>query len=264
MAFTPFTGTYSSGDLQYVINTLYSPKVEREYRANLVAGDFFDDLSGMFAGGGGHLSIPDIFTNQFTAQDKSTGSNVTEQSPAEAELTLTVDTWKEVSYVIEDRQLKQIMAGSDVLDAYASQAKYLIAKALDTSLMALYSGLSQTVNDTASDVTDADVRRAIESVVDGDVPMQRLAFFFHPTVIWYDLFGISKYTGVYDSDPVVTGMLGGGATEARKNAVRGRLYGKTKKAGNAVVKSFLNIKELLTNLLITLEYYVSIPVYETI
>jgi len=182
MAFTPFTGTYSSGDLQYVINTLYSPKVEREYRANLVAGDFFDNLSGMFAGGGGHLSIPDIFTNQFTAQDKSTGSNVTEQSPAEAELTLTVDTWKEVSYVIEDRQLKQIMAGSDVLDAYASQAKYLIAKALDTSLMALYSGLSQTVNDTASDVTDADVRQAIESIVDGDVPMQRLAFFFHPTV----------------------------------------------------------------------------------
>ena len=96
----------------------------------MVAGDFFDNLSGMFAGGGGHLSIPDIFTNQFSAKDKSTGSNVTEQSPAEAELTLTVDTWKEVSYVIEDRQLKQIMAGSDVLDAYASQAKYLIAKAL--------------------------------------------------------------------------------------------------------------------------------------
>ena len=242
-----YTGTYSAGDLQYVINTLYSPKVEREYRANLLAGDFFTDLSGMFAGGGGHLSIPDVFTNQFSANTKTTGSKVTDQSPATAELTLTVDTWKEVTWIIEDRQLAQIMAGSDVLDAYSSQAKYIIAKALDTSLMSLYSGLSQTVNDTASDVNDADIRRAIESIVDGDVPMQDLAFFFHPTVIWHDLFGISKYTGVYDSDPVATGMLGG-ATTARKNAFRGRLYGKTKMAWNAVLKSFLNTKELLWNL----------------
>lgn len=115
------------------------------------------------------------------------------------------------------------MRGSDILEAYASQASYIIAKAIDTSLMALYSGLANSVNDTASDVADADIRNAIETVVDGDVPLEDLAFFFHPTVIWHDLFGISKYTGVYDSSPVATGMLGE-MTSKRKKAYRGRLY----------------------------------------
>lgn len=220
------TNTFTSTDLQYLIQTVYAPKVEREWRANLLAADFFTDFSGMFTGGGSSMSIADIFTNQFSAATKSNGSEVTLISPAQGQLTLAVNTWKEISYLIEDKELQQILQGSDVLEAYASQAKYIIAKALDTSLMGLYSGLSQSVNDTANDVSDADVRNAIETVVDGDVPLSQLAFMFHSTVIWHDLFGISKYTGVYTAggDPVSTGMLGG-ATETRKEGYRGRLYG---------------------------------------
>lgn len=125
--------------------------------------------------------------------------------------------------------MQQLIQSSDVLDAYASQAKYIVAKALDTSLMGLYSGLSQTVNDTATDVTDSVVRQAIESIVDGDVPFNEMAFFFHPTVIWHDLMGIAKYTNVYQAGsqngfngPVITGTLGGGT---RGKALRGMLYG---------------------------------------
>lgn len=220
------TDTFTSTDLQYVIQTVYSPKVEREWRANLIAADFFTDFSRMFAGGGSSMTIADVFTNQFSAATKSNGSEVTLISPAQGTLSLAVNTWKEISYLIEDKELQQILQGSDVLEAYASQAKYIISKALDTSLMGLYSGLSQTVNDTANDVADVDIRSAIETVVDGDVPLSQLAFMFHSTVIWHDLFGISKYTGVYTAggDPVSTGMLGG-ATAGRQEAYRGRLYG---------------------------------------
>jgi len=223
------TNTFSATDLQYIIQEVYSPKVEREWRAGLVAGDFFTDFSGMMTGGGDTLNITDIFTNQFSANDKSNATQVTLQSPATAQIQLSVNTWKEVSYLIEDKELQQILRGSDILDAYEDQAKYVIRKALDTSLMGLYSGLSQTVNDTASDVSDADVRNAIETVVDSDVPFNELAFFFHPTVIWHDLMGIGKYTNVYQAGsvqgyagPVVTGFLGGGS---KAKALRGVLYG---------------------------------------
>lgn len=223
------TNTFTSTDLQYLINTVYSPKVEREWQANLLAADFFTDLSGLVAGGGNAISIADVFTNQFTASSKTNSTQVTLVSPAQAQLSLSINTWKEISYIIEDKEIEQVIKASDYLDAYASQARYIIAKALDTSLMGLYSGLSVSVNDTATDVTDSVVRQAIESVVDGDVPFNEMAFFFHPTVIWHDLMGIAKYTNVYQAGsqngyngPVITGAFGGGT---RGKALRGVLYG---------------------------------------
>lgn len=91
--------TYTATDLQYIINEIWSPKVEKEWRANLLAADFFTDFSGMMTGGGDTLNITDIFTNQFSANTKSNGEDVTLQSPATGQLTLSVDTWKEVSYL---------------------------------------------------------------------------------------------------------------------------------------------------------------------
>ncbi len=178
----------------------------------------------MFGGGGDTLNITDIYSNTFSATSKSTGSEITLNSPAQSQLTLSIDTWTHLAYLIEDKELQQILRGSDLLSAYAEQAVYKVGKAVDTSLLALYSGLSQTVNDTASDVEDADVRNAIENVMDDDVPFDDCAFFFHPTVVWHDLMGTSKYTGVYDSDPVASGGLGGMSPRRRK-AYRGRLYG---------------------------------------
>jgi len=189
-----------------------------------LAADFFTDFSGMFGGGGDTLNITDIFTNTFSTSSKANGSEVTLNSPAQAQLTLSIDTWTEMSYLIEDKQLQQILRGADLLGAYMEQAVYKVAKAIDSAILALYSGLSQTVNDTASDVADADVRSAIESVMDDDVPFDGCAFFFHPTVIWHDLMGTSKYTNVFDSSPVATGMLGE-MSPARARAYRGRLYG---------------------------------------
>jgi len=219
------TDTYSATDLQYIIPEVWSPKVEREFQANLLAADFFTDLSDMLVGGGDTINITEIFTNQLSANTKSNASQVTLQSPATAQLTLSVDTWKEASRLIEDKELVQMLQAARMPQEIASQAGYVIAKALDTSLMSLYSGLSQTESDTASDVTDTIVRKAIESLVDSDVDMQDAAFFFHPTVIWHDLMAESKY---YDyatfggKDGVLyTGNFGG---EKGKKAFRGRLY----------------------------------------
>jgi len=220
------TNTFTPTDLQYIIAEIWAPKVEREWRAGLVAANWFKDLSGMMTGGGDTLNITDIFTNQFTASTKSNTAEVTLVSPAQAQIQLAVDTWKEVSFLIEDKELQQILRGSDVLEAYASQAKYIIAKTLDSSLMALYSGLSQSVNDTATDVLDKDIRSAIESIADDDADLSDAAFFMHPTVVYHDLFAIEKYYSFEQfggkDGTVFTGNFGGGSLD---KVYKGHLYG---------------------------------------
>ncbi len=218
------TNTFTATDLQYIIPEIWSPKVEREFEARLLAANFFTDKSAAMTRGGDTLNVTDVFTNTFSASTKATASEVTLVSPAQAQIQLAVNTWKEVSYLIEDKELVQILRDSDILAAYAEQAVYKLAKAYDTSLLALYSGLSQSVNDTASDVVDQDIRAALKALDNADVPLDTLAFYFHPTVTWDDLLGASKYTGVYDSDPVAKGMLGG-MSKAQERAFRGQLYG---------------------------------------
>jgi len=220
------TNTFTSTDLQYILNEVWSPEVEKAWKAHLGAADFFTDLSDMLSGGGDTIHITDIFTNQFSAATKSNSTQVTLAGPATAQINLSIDTWKEISFLIEDKELQQMLRSAKMPQAYADEAKYKIAQALDTSLMALYAGLSQSVNDTATDVTDSVVRQAVESIVDGDVPMEELMFFFHPTVVWHDLYGISKY---YDASSfggkeglVGTGNFGG---EKLRKGYRGRLYG---------------------------------------
>lgn len=225
------TNTFTSTDLQYTIPEIWSPKIEREFQANLLAADFFTDFSDLLVGGGDTLHVPGIYTNQFTSSAKSNGSEVTLVSPAQTEVQLAVNTWRHVAYLIEDLELKQMLQSARIPSEYASQAAYVIAKDLDSAIFSNYISLSQSVNDTLTDVSDADIRTAIESVVDGDVPMDELAFFFHPTVIWHDLMAIAKYTNVYqagsnagngNAGPVTTGAFGG---TKLSRSMQGILYG---------------------------------------
>jgi hypothetical protein len=220
-----FTG--ASGDLQYIINQVWSPKIEVEFKSNLLAADFFTDMSSLLSGGGNIINIADAYTNNFSASTKTVTAEVTLQSPAQAALTLTVATWDEVSFLIEDREAQLVLQSADVARTYADKAKYTIAKAVDTAILANYSTISGTVSDTASDITDGTLRSAIATIVAKDVPFDQLRFFFQPQVIWEDLMGISKLSGIYRPDaPAVSGMLGGnyGGTAAKK-AYRGTVYG---------------------------------------
>lgn len=221
------TNTFTSTDLQYIINTVWSPKVEREMQANLVAASFFTDFSDMLSGGGSTLDLTEIFTNKLSANTKSNGSEVTLQSPATGQLSLTVDTWKEVSFLIEDKEAQLVLQNARIAQEYADQAKYIIAKTLDSAILANYATLSQTVSDTATDVTDSIIRQAIGTLGAADVPFDQLAFFFHPTVVWQDLMGSAKYTNAYQSgvnpSAIVTGNFGTGGAFGK--ARMGTLYG---------------------------------------
>ena len=94
-------------------------------------------------------------------------------------------------------------------ERYVRNAAYSVAKAYDTALLGLYSGLGNSVNDSASAVTDAVIREAIQTLDEADVPYEDRAFFFYPSIVWGDLMGIDKFTLLSQSghNPITEGMI---------------------------------------------------------
>ena len=219
------TDHYTAADLAAFIPEKWSKKVNDFYRSVLAAAGFFTNLSEDVEAGGDIVHVPGI--TEFSSNDKVNGSEVTLQSPTEASVDLTVKTWKEASFLVEDNEADQVAKSYNTQKRLISSAAYAPAKSLDTALLALYSGLSNNCGDSASDVTDANILCCIQSLDDNEVPAEDRAFFFKPSVYWGDIMGIQKYydasqAGWSKNAPVVSGLLGAGVAGSK---IRGVLYG---------------------------------------
>jgi len=210
------TGTFTATDLAAVIPEIWSKKVNEFFRAKLVAANFFTDMSDDVAGGGDTIHIPSL--TELSANDKSNAAAVTLNSPTESTIDLSINTWKECSFAIEDKEARQVLRSYNIQKRYAQAAAYAIAKALDSALLGLYAGLSTDVGNSASDISDAFVIDAIKNLDENDVPAEDRAFFFYPSVMWTAYQTIQKY---YDAS-----QAGWNSDEAPvKNGPRGVLYG---------------------------------------
>ena len=141
--------------------------------------------------GGDKIHIPKI--SNLSANDKSASTAVTLQSPTESESSITVNAHKEVSFLIED--LLAAQSNYNLFMEYTNRAAYALAKAIDTDIASLYSGLSQEVGTGATAITDEVVRTAIETLDVQDVPREGRVFVFHPTV-WSDLVKLERFSSV--------------------------------------------------------------------
>jgi len=257
----PTTNTYSAADLVAFIPEIWTNEVLKFYFDATVAADFFRDLSEFGQGGGDIFHVADIFTNNFSSSAKSNAAEVTLVSPTTTDITITVNTWREVSYLIEDMELQHMGVGkvAAIFDAFSEQAGGRLADDLEDNLLALWSGISTTVGSTGSAVTDLQVRQAIRNVDDNPTPRRDRAWFIHPRVFWDQIIGLQKY---YDASqagwqlrggPVISGGFGQQVQQGPGIKATTGLYGKI----IAVVKSVLNTKELLTLLV----FNDRIPVY---
>lgn len=149
------------------------------------------------------MHVPDIYTNIFTVQTQSTqGNAVVDASPATVDTTLTVNLHKYVAFIMGDLTMKQLAKNYSLSEKYATEARNLLIGAIEDSLFALWSSAStNTVGDTATVLTDLEIRQAIEKLASLNYEQSELAFFFHPFVFWLQIAGISKY---YDKS--VNGM----------------------------------------------------------
>lgn len=202
-----FTG--DSGDLDVMIPEVWGGRINDFFRAKLRAAMFFEDWSEDFMEGGDVAHVPNI--TEMSASDKAVGSEVTLSSPTETDVQLTIDTHKHVAFVIEDAVKSKVKKSYKAQEVYMKNAGYTVAATLEDAILALFSGFSNTVGDSSTDLNDSNIRKAIAFLGSADVPEENRAFFLHPNVIWNQVMGIDKFTLVQNTggaDPVLRGEIG--------------------------------------------------------
>ena len=195
----PFTGV----DLAGFISETWTPIVNNKTFNDTVLANFCTDLS-MFATAGSDIfHVPDLYTNSLTVGTQSTqGAEVTTASPAQVDTTLTINIHKYVAWLIGDLDMVQIASKYDVAKEYADQAKGLLAEALEASIAGLWSSIStNAIGDTATVVSDAEIRSALYAMENQKMKLSECAFFFHPYVYWEQLHAITKYYQQYSVGP---------------------------------------------------------------
>lgn len=247
MAFSSPTDAYTASDLAAMIGEIWSDMTLMPNFAPAVAANFFTDLSAYAENGGDTIHVPDLYTNVFSVSTQSTqGAAVVDESVAQVDVTLSINTHKYVAWIIGDKDMKQLFTKYELNSKYIDIATRLLIDALEDSLFALWSGLStNTVGDTATVLTDNEVVSAIEDLdtLNYDV-MNRAAFFFHPFVYWRQLATISKYYTWNTSQlPIVRdGNFGPMNTTA---GLRGQVYGIPIYVSSNVVQGLSTYRNLL-------------------
>lgn len=225
MAFQSPTDAYTNANVAAMIPEVWSPIVNEPKFNNLTILPFVTDLTEYVVEGGDIVHVPDIYTNTFSVQTQSTqGAAVVDESVAQVDTTLTVNTHKYIAWVIGDLTMRQLASKYSLNEKYASEARNLLIQAVEDSLFGLWSSIStNTVGDTATVLTDLEIRTAINKLDGTNFELDQLAFFFHPTVYWLQLSGITKYYDhqVSQFNHLMTGKF---ATSGGNRNFKGTLY----------------------------------------
>ena len=184
--------TFTSSDLAVMIPEIWGSKINDFFKCQLVMADFFVDRSDELVGGGDVLHTPNL--TQMSANTKTNGAAVTLNSPTETSQDLTVSTWSEVSFAIEDREAAQVKQSYNLQERYAKNAGYTLGRTLEAAIAALFSGFSTSVGSSATAIADSNIRAAIATLETNCVPREELAFFMHPNVFWNQVQALDKFS----------------------------------------------------------------------
>lgn len=186
------TDTHTGTSLDSFIPEVWGAKINEFFRAKLVAAPFFTDRSDEVSMGGDVLYTPSI--TELTATAKSNATAVSLVAPTDTKVTLTINSWFESSFAIEDAQAAQVMRSYTVQERYAKSAAFAIAKKLDTAIVTLFSGFSNSVGSSTTNLADSDIRSAISILESANVDSSECAFFVHPAVFWKQIQNIDKFS----------------------------------------------------------------------
>lgn len=175
-------------------NALVAATLVKRYDAEVVAR-------------GNTLHVPKI--SNLSANDKTANTNVTTQSIVESEVVITIDKWKETSFMIED--IVKVQAQYNLMSEYTSKAGEAIARVIDTDLMNLYTTFTNAdVGSYGVDIGDATIVAAIQALDLANAPIQDRAFIVYPTqksaIMKLDKFVAATFLGEYNQKtPVQVG-----------------------------------------------------------
>jgi len=213
------------------IPELWSDEIIAAYKQNLVMANLVSKMT--FKGKKGDtLHIPK--PTRGNAAVKAAATAVTIQADTETEIQVLVNKHYEYSRMIED--ITETQALSSLRQFYTADAGYALARQVDTDLIQLGRG-AQGGNGTiaydqaviASDgstlytggneaaITDAGIRKVIQTLDDADVPMDNRVLVL-PPVARNVMMGLARFT-----EQAFVGEIGGGNTI--RNGEIGNVYG---------------------------------------
>lgn len=213
------------------IPELWSDEIIAAYKQNLVMANLVSKMS--FKGKKGDtLHIPK--PTRGAAALKAASTQVTLQAATESEVQVLVNKHYEYSRLIED--ITETQALASLRKFYTGDAGYALAKQVDTDLIQLGRGAQGGDGTIAYDqaviasdgttlytganeaaITDAGIRKVIQTLDDADVPMDGRCLVL-PPVARNVMMGLARFT-----EQAFVGEVGGGNTI--RNGEIGNVYG---------------------------------------
>jgi len=180
---------------------VWAMEVLRATEDALVMAPLVKRYDALVTGRGDTIHVPNL--SNLSANDKAANTEVTLQAVTETETTISIDQHKEASFLVED--IVKVQSNYDLMSEYTSKAGFAIAEAVDTALLALYTGFTNTdVGTYGTDVTNPVILSAIEALDIANAPLEDRAFVFHPkqktAIAQIDQFVRADYLGNYQTE----------------------------------------------------------------
>ena len=207
MAFPTGTLTGAGGNLDVYINEVWSSKINDFAKEKRHFSLFFIDRSEELSDGGDTIHTGNI--TEMAANGKVNATAVTLNANDETQVNLVVNTWKEVSFAIEDGDAAKFLKSRYTQEKYAKNAGFTAAMVLEDAIAALFGTFTDSVGASTTTVQDSDIRKALgileantkEEVADGNFRM-----FFDTKVWWNQIAGNTIYQlkiNTAGNDPVL-------------------------------------------------------------
>ena len=185
------------GALTADIPVLWGKSINDYFRFNLSLAQFFIDRSEELADGGSDIYTPNIVAMSTAA--KSNATAVTLNNPIQTKQTLTVSTWKESSFLIEDREMAQLKKSYQIQKTFAKSAAWEIAQDLEDAIAAQFTNFTVAGNIVGSGTTsvvDSTLLAAIAILETAGVPVYGgdTAWIMHPNTFYRQIGSVDKLT----------------------------------------------------------------------
>ncbi len=189
-----FTGG-NGGDLTVNIPLLWGEQINDYFRYALKLAAFFIDRSEELTDGGAAVYTPNI--SALTTNTKTVNTEVTLSSPTYTNVTLSVSTWKEASFVIEDRELAQVKKSYYIQDKIAKGGAWEVAQDLEDAIAALFTSITTNVVGLGTqNAVDSTLLASIATLEAAGVPVYGgdTAWIFHPNTFYRQVGSVDKLT----------------------------------------------------------------------
>lgn len=182
-------------ELVAVIPELWSREVHRaRYAASIGPRVALQEMSDEMKSKGDiiHLHyLPVLTVNDVTA----TTGVVANQSVTIADVSLTINKWKECTVEIVDQgSIQSLFSEDELANKFSQEFGPALGEQMDSDLFALYSGITYSVGSSSDpgNMTDTMVRASLQKLDELKIPKKDRNFVLSPKAFW-DLFGQDKY-----------------------------------------------------------------------